>query len=998
MKKFLPLMLICHCVISININAQTIDKSCYVDFGPTEGTNGAITDSPDVNGIYWNNATSGSANDSISLIDSAGAATTLLMKVTDAFVVNTSINYGPTVTASENLGYFSISTATQDYFYLESSNSTGQLTFYNLDPDKAYKFEIFASRPTTSTRITKFNINGLSSYSDSIETSDGSDGNLTDILESSLIFPDDDGVITIDVGIVSGSYGYINCLKILEYNDVSLVDVTEINVTGGDIDENGGTSQFSAEVLPVNATSDDVVWSVSDSSVGIISQTGLLSPVSNGTVTVTATSVQNYEVSGSKEVNISNQITELYLSGSATENGIDPKTAIPMHMVTGLDNLVTSKFEIYTSLIDTGSIYFYTSASSEANYYGKGSEDGTIEINSSGINTGVSGPVLISVDLSSLSYTITEMSWSVVGSTITDSWSGDEPLEYIGGGIWSDTIDMNVVNSDTDPRFVFRANQNWSYSIKQIEGTENSVIMESTADELGINVEDIDLTYGVFIVTLDLSDYTYTIQCNDIDEYKITFIGSSVCNGQGASDMEGYSFMYDSLLQNRADSGSSPFYRSNQCVNGNNTINVLDRYNSDLLGDCGRYVVFGLSLGNEGVVDEGKEAFDQFEENMLLLIKNAEEDGKIPVVMNNYTRADFDETDYAFVKAMNMKIAQWDVPSCNTLGAVDNGSGNWATGYQDDVYHPNDEGHAEMFYTMVPSLFDAIEADKGQPEFYGSTYLTPDSSSNVQELTFTPEGTLHPFTVSFDIKTESYGEMMVISNSADTARVSLDADGFVTYTSPKGAKITGDVVLNDGEWHRITLTHYYAWGVTMLYQDDEVIDTLSEKVEAKSFSLLGTASLFDISYRNWFFYRSGMNKLEISALNDNTMLKSSLELYAPLDQLGVIGDDPFVNLAQSINAISVKHIKDTDGGGNTSGIQNFNSEGNIIVAPNPVKDVLNVFVNDGKLIKSDIYKINGGLVMSEADQSIPMADLSNGIYAVKVYTSLGVSIFKIVKN
>lgn len=61
--------------------------------------------------------------------------------------------------------------------------------------------------------------------------------------------------------------------------------VNSINILGVTI-EDGGTSQLSVEVLPNNATNSAVSWSVSDTSIATISDTGLLTAVSNGEVIV----------------------------------------------------------------------------------------------------------------------------------------------------------------------------------------------------------------------------------------------------------------------------------------------------------------------------------------------------------------------------------------------------------------------------------------------------------------------------------------------------------------------------------------------------------------------------------------------------------------------------------------------------------------------------------------------------------------------------------------
>ena len=184
--------------------------------------------------------------------------------------------------------------------------------------------------------------------------------------------------------------------------------------------------------------------------------------------------------------------------------------------------------------------------------------------------------------------------------------------------------------------------------------------------------------------------------------------------------------------------------------------------------DCGKYVIFGLSLGNEGIhgAADQQAIYNQFKDNMQTLISKAREDGKYPVMMNNYTRGDFEESDYRYVKQMNLLIHEWDLPSVNMLGAIDNGSGKWADGYQNgtDLYHPNTEGHREFLYAMVPSLFDAIEAGKTLPARVSGTSYTLAG----KVLEFTPEETVHPFTISFKVKGATDGTIATFTNGGNT--------------------------------------------------------------------------------------------------------------------------------------------------------------------------------------------------------------------------------------
>ncbi|MBN2482269.1 MAG: Ig-like domain-containing protein, partial [Bacteroidales bacterium] len=80
-----------------------------------------------------------------------------------------------------------------------------------------------------------------------------------------------------------------------------VISVTEITVTGAGgattISSKGGTLQFSASVVPENATNKTVTWLVENGTgEATISQTGLLTAINDGTVTVKATANDGSEV------------------------------------------------------------------------------------------------------------------------------------------------------------------------------------------------------------------------------------------------------------------------------------------------------------------------------------------------------------------------------------------------------------------------------------------------------------------------------------------------------------------------------------------------------------------------------------------------------------------------------------------------------------------------------------------------------------------------------
>jgi uncharacterized protein YjdB len=90
--------------------------------------------------------------------------------------------------------------------------------------------------------------------------------------------------------------------------------VTTINIgpSGGtSINVNGGSLQFMAEVFPVVSYDPTLryKWSVSDENLASVSETGLVTGIRNGKVTVRCTAIDGSEVEGTYELTITSQTT-----------------------------------------------------------------------------------------------------------------------------------------------------------------------------------------------------------------------------------------------------------------------------------------------------------------------------------------------------------------------------------------------------------------------------------------------------------------------------------------------------------------------------------------------------------------------------------------------------------------------------------------------------------------------------------------------------------------
>ncbi len=397
----------------------------------------------------------------------------------------------------------------------------------------------------------------------------------------------------------------------------------------------------------------------------------------------------------------------------------------------------------------------------------------------------------------------------------------------------------------------------------------------------------------------DISLEAYT----PLNNMKVVYFGSSVPFGQGATNKVGYTSLYTNILNQRALTGEKNWVTGNISIPGDNTVKVLARYDSDLKSQYARYVVFALSLGNEGIHENGQPAFDQFKTNLQQLITQARADGYVPVVTNNYTRNDFTAIDYNYIKQMNLLIQGWDIPSVNLLGAVDDLTGRYTDGYWDDSLHPNDAGHEELSHTIVPSLFDALNANKPEPKKVTGSYVTVTKNTPNRSINFQPEDIVHPFTSTISFKTTFDGDLLLLKDANGFGKLEIK-NGKLSYLSAKGGNAIGTINVKDNQWHKVTLTHYYAKGVTMLYCDSNLQGNVNEKLLLKKIKIGGASLPENLRLKDWLFYRSAMNADEVRYISRDSMMKSSLELFAPLDGKNISLADSLENLAQSTNIVT----------------------------------------------------------------------------------------------
>jgi len=913
------------------------DNTFLINFGSSTVV------APDANNNYWTNVSA--TNIKYQLLDAAGVHR-YSVTASGNFAANNNSEFISPEPAI--LGNVAIKEATESYMYL--SSGSGQVMLSCLKPAHKYRLSIMGSRNSTSERKTRYTVIGAETQTGVLQTSGTGIATNTalncndDEFFTAETYPDVSGNIQINVDIETGGFAYINLIRLEEITTSAVVAVQGIEINADNFSASG-PSQLTINYTPANTTQKGITWTVSDENIALIDANGYLRPKKEGTILISAVSGFDSALKDDITVTFANFVTTLYLSGTATEIADNQSTiSLPMHPVYDADSTITNIFEIYTYLNASGEYFFSKFSHHEGNIIG-GDTQGNITSDGALIPTSTAGFKIITVDLNKKTYTTTTMyGWNIVSHMLPKAagqetwWGGVAPLsEYLGKGVWTGIINFSEKTNAEDPSRYYIELAGTGKAVKQIKGSANRLIFKDNAN--GIDYADIFHFNGEYRITLNTNNFTFTVSnnCTTPDDRKISVMGSSVAKGY-ASDIatedeslyKGYAYMYDHLLQDRFTNGTGDeWIFSNISIGGNTTIDVLNRLDKHLFTDCGRYVIYGLSLANEGITEGGQAIFDRFERNMLSLIDSARAHDIVPVVMSNYVHNSYNQSHYEYVKQMNLRIQEWNVPSVNLLGANDNGSGNWVEGTFADVSHPNVEGYTEFFYAMVPSLFDALADGKAQPTRVSNTYITPTHST---QITFKPENIMHSFTCSFEYKTSQTGTLVEFTDNSHTAEIQIDAtSSALKYISFSGTQTTTTTAVNNNQWHNISLTHYYAQGVTLLYSDGVELARVNEKLAPVQFTLNPANAPQTVDYRQWFMYRSAMNALEIEALQSGKMLKSSLELYAPLDGQKVVGNNPYINLAQSTNELSVSVSTGL-------GESNYQNKNKLQIVPNPANE------------------------------------------------------------
>ena len=401
----------------------------------------------------------------------------------------------------------------------------------------------------------------------------------------------------------------------------------------------------------------------------------------------------------------------------------------------------------------------------------------------------------------------------------------------------------------------------------------------------------------LILVSLSLF-FVFNFQAQET--HNISFFGSSVCNGTGAENNHGYAWQF--YHRNVID--TFKFKYQNASTGGDNTIKVekFDRLTNKLYPTDPQFAVIGLSLGNEGIrspIDhDGREVIvEQFRSRLLALADSLRRNDIFPIIVNCYAHTLFKSGQYESTKKMNRIINTWDYPSINVLGTIDDLEGRWVEGFVRDPWHPNYEGHKEMSYAIVPSLFEAILQGKKIPkhDWNQSHHTLAHSEDNIKPIVFLVEEEIRSFSLSFRFK--KTGEGSIAGFSANGTDHNIIVQGFqVKYGD---LKIIFERHIDD--WTNIVLAHSYANQLTTLFVNGQEVGRVKEQISPQQIYFGGSAQKIDL--KDLCIYRAALNNSEARDLHQKKFIQSSLEFFNPLTR--ELSGLKLHNHAQSLSEMSI---------------------------------------------------------------------------------------------
>lgn len=398
---------------------------------------------------------------------------------------------------------------------------------------------------------------------------------------------------------------------------------------------------------------------------------------------------------------------------------------------------------------------------------------------------------------------------------------------------------------------------------------------------------------------------------------KVLVIGSSTTATAGASTLNnGYAYRLKTAL---VAMGYDVTVRGN---GGDTTTAIKNRFYTDVVPLNPDFVIIQLTLGNEGIQSNAETAYDSFKNGIIDLIKMCQQHGATPVIAGVSANGTLSATQTAYLRNMDKEFEALGVYMFNFRGAVADLSTNayLASADSGDNIHPNDTGHLALYNTIPPSLFNQLHMWKSTdivPSRAGGIVLSPDGTNDgtVDPILFTPSVAIPTFTVAFWHRSNlGLTAKAYVGIGGGSGRLKDNANTYQWVASNGTSTINSTVnFITDARWHHIAITHNSIEQLTRLYIDGVLIGSVAEtSLTLSKLTLLGRSdgntggNAMGNELKDVLVYRSRLDAEQIKDLYNGNYLKSSLEIYSPMNDKLVAVNNRLLNCAPTDSRFIIK--------------------------------------------------------------------------------------------
>ena len=355
---------------------------------------------------------------------------------------------------------------------------------------------------------------------------------------------------------------------------------------------------------------------------------------------------------------------------------------------------------------------------------------------------------------------------------------------------------------------------------------------------------------------------------------------------------------------------------TNASIGGNTTVDLINRFYTDLVPLQPDVVIIGLSLANEGILNPtGKQAiFEQYIDNMFQLVDMCRQQGFKVIVTGCYPNNSYTSVEYNYIKQADKFLQSSQIPFINFLGSVDNGAGQWRTGMYFDAGHPNDIGYTAMYRAIPLTLFDRLSFV--EENFYlnyppANPVVMTGETTISNPIAYSP-GTepIGSWTMMMNLQMQpgfptGVAYMTVYNGNASPLRVRAPTGVFdIATTSPIVTSTFSS--FTSGHIH-VAMTYDYYTDIVSLYVDGVFQGSASTGgygANPTMFSFLGRPDNAGVNANgtlssNLAVYKVALNADQIAECARGFYPKGSLEIFAPCTDNALSAGNSLLNLACS---------------------------------------------------------------------------------------------------